>query len=214
MPELLNADPSDEVHQILAAVIEDEYPFLLKMEPRLDLRVVFATSDKEGEPAVRLHGYACYATIGNVPYPQRVRGAGDAVLTIDRREWDDMDAEDQVGLISHELAHLEFPDATITEKLFLPKKDLAERPVIAIRKHDWQLGGFRRVVDRHGEHAPEMKALAMLNASMRQGKFDFVREAETVAMPNQTAAAFQGANEKLRRTRKADVDEMFAQQTA
>ncbi len=217
MPELLIADENDDVHQILAAVIEDEYPFLLLMQPPLDLRVVFAIPDKEGDPAVRLHGYAVTAKIAKVPYDQRVRGAGDAVMTIDQAEWADMEDEDRSGEISHQLARLEFTDATLTDKLFLPKRDMAERPVIAIRKYDWSIAGFRRVVDRHGEHAPEMKALAMLNASMRQGKFDFVgepAEPTTVSFGAKDFVTAEEAGKKLRRTRKSEIDETFAAQTA
>ena len=57
------------------------------------------------------------------------------------------------------------------------KTDDAGRPRLKIRLHDWQLGGFAAVAERHGEHAPEVVEARKLAERFGQLLFDFAEGA-------------------------------------
>lgn len=171
--ELTQARQDHSIRSLLKKVIDAEYPYLNDMQPALDLRIVLATSDKAGMPAVKLHGYPCIATIGKIPYKQRIRGDGDAVLTIDAAEWNDLTPEEREATLAHELEHLEFPDMRRLGDAWVPKLDQHERPVIKIKLHDIVVGGFKKIIQRYGDAAPEKRALDWANTVLLQMTLPF-----------------------------------------
>ncbi len=106
--------------------------------------------NKDGEategPVLALHGYECAATIKITPLNQRVLKVPDAILTINWEQWDALTKGEKEALLDHELTHLVISrDAENT-----PRYDDLGRPLLRMRKHDWHLGGFLEVVERHG----------------------------------------------------------------
>ena len=145
----------ESVHALAKEIIERFHPDLKEKadKPGSGIRLcIFMASngDKEShEPAVKLHGYPCYATIGIIPYKQRVDKRADAEITIDESKWKDMPETQQRALLDHEITHLE---VVRDEDGFL-KTDDAGRPKLKMRLHDWQLGGFRVIAQRYGADA-------------------------------------------------------------
>lgn len=129
---------------------------------------VFAI-DPDG-PAIRLHGYACAATIKKVGYKQRVLGRADSEMTIDQAFCNDATDDQKDGLIDHELTHLEVIEDARTRII---KRDAAGRPRLAMRLHDWELGGFEDTARRYGKAAPEVKAAQAFKLRFGQLCFDF-----------------------------------------
>jgi len=185
--ELLPADPSHAVYGIIRKLMEADYDYLTKMQPQLDLRVVLAKSDKDGVPAVKLGGYPCIATIGIVPYKQRVRGAGDVVLTIDTAEWADLDEKEKEATIAHELEHLDFPGMRQIGEHLVPAQDKFERPIVSLKLHDIYVGGFARIVDKYGDSAIEKQAVDRINSRLRQMPLRFEDE-----LPEGITVSFNG----------------------
>ena len=190
--ELTQARQDHPIRALLKSVINSDYSYLNQMQPALDLRIVLATPDKPGIPAVKLHGYPCIATIGKVAYKDRIRGAGDAVLTIDTAEWNDLLPEERVATLAHELEHLDFPGMRQLGEHWVPKLDQAERPVIAIKLHDIVVGGFTKIVQQYGDHAIEKQSLDRANSAIRQMALPFDQEeseepADTVTFRTRTS---------------------------
>ncbi len=106
--------------------------------------------NKDGDategPVLALHGYECAATIRITTYAQRVLKIPDAILTINWEQWEGLTKGQKEALLDHELTHLVISrDAENT-----PRYDDLGRPLLRMRKHDWHLGGFLEVVERHG----------------------------------------------------------------
>lgn len=79
--ELANAT----VHEMAREIMEAFHP-KLRMPDQTYVRLcIFMASngDDEEGPAVKIHGYPCYATIKPIPYKQRVDKRADAEITID-----------------------------------------------------------------------------------------------------------------------------------
>lgn len=141
---------SHEAFSLISDTISKHYPDLEKHE--VTVGVLLAFSDGE-TPAVKLHGYACAATIKITPYVQRVQGIEDAVITLDGALWAGMTDERKAALIDHELMHLEvqFDDEG------LAKSDDLGRPKLKMRLHDVQAGWFVEIARRHGEASFEVE---------------------------------------------------------
>ena len=112
--------------------------------------LVFAEPDPEKEGSVLSHGgYTAAALAVKTTASERRHGAPDCEIQIDRWTWERIGEASRAALIDHELTH------------FVPKKDKDDvqildkrlRPVIELRRHDFQIGGFDEVVSRHGDAA-------------------------------------------------------------
>ncbi len=116
---------------------------------------------------VKLHGYPCAATVKIVGLEQRVLGVEDALLEIDARAWADLTDESRDALIDHELHHL-VPQFDKDGDL---KSDDHGRPVLKMRLHTWQLGGFDVIAGRHGPAALEVQAFRAVSTAFHQQLF-------------------------------------------
>lgn len=158
------------VMELVAAVIDQTFPHLKELGVAVDVLVAHAARDKEGRPkgpAVKLHGVACLATIQVTSLKDRVAGLGDCRIVLDADRWDDLDDARRRALIDHELTHL-VPQLDAEGG---PKTDDAFRPCLKLRTHDFDLGGFWSVVERHKAAAPEGAAYAELHRGMTQRVF-------------------------------------------
>jgi len=132
--------------------------------------------------SLTLHGYACAGIVSIVPYKWRVLGAPDAVIRLDKPAWDYYDAMERRALVDHELTHLMVRttdgglltwDGDAGAWLGMVKLDLAGRPMLTMRRHDWQLGGFREVVKRYGRSALESQAARVFRDRGGQYAWEF-----------------------------------------
>lgn len=164
MPLYENVD--NEVTDRITRLIEDHHPHLLEAE--VDVRALMATPKEKEGPPVKLHGYPCLATIKKVGLSERVQGLGDALITIDKLQWDAMSDVQRDALIDHELTHL-----MVKMKGKTVQRDDAGRPKLEMALHDWQLGGFAEISARYGIDAPEVRAVQVASDSFGQLFWNF-----------------------------------------
>lgn len=128
-------------------------------KPVLDARVkidfVWAFSDKDddGNPtndALKKNGVKALGMARKIPLKDRVLGRGDAEITIDGDWWKEANEKEQAALLDHELHHLSLK----IDKRGLVHDDIG-RPVIILRKHDFEFGWFNIIAQRHGQYSQE-----------------------------------------------------------
>jgi hypothetical protein len=128
-------------------------------KPLLDCRVkvdyIFAWCEKEGGVAIRYHGAQALGLCRRLSLKHRVMGRGDAEILVDGEWWMKASKAERRALLDHELHHIE-----VNTK----KTDAAGRPVLRLRKHDVEIGWFKIVAERHGQHSIErMQARMMMD---------------------------------------------------
>jgi len=145
----------DKTKRLVTQVRNEHHPGLRDNALTIDVLMVADIDEESGEvsPALKAHGYPAAATIAIVPLNRRALGQADALLTIDTATWQGLGAAEQTALVDHELTHLQ-----IKRRDNAVVRDDLGRPKLAMRLHDWQLGGFVDVARRHGESAIEVRA--------------------------------------------------------
>ncbi len=155
---------------LVDAVLRSTFPHLAAAELVIDVMTAHAAVDKDGNPtgvAIKLHGVPCLATIKVRNLKDRVAGFGDVLLLLDGDRWPDLSKSQQEGLIDHELEHVVLKlDASGGVVL-----DDAGRPVVKLKQHDFDLGGFWATVERRKESAPESANHDEIARGFRQREF-------------------------------------------
>ncbi len=172
-------DPPD-VGEVVNRMVEKYHGGLFDADVKIDILGAWAATDMNGDTeavALKLHGYPAQATIAVVSYKNRVLGGGDALLTVDVENWEELSADERDALIDHELEHLQLK----TDKDGLLMRDDLERPKIQIRRHDHSFGWFDSVARRHGAASIEIKQLREFNDQHEQLWLPFESECEAVA---------------------------------
>lgn len=82
----------------------------------------------------------------------RALGRGDAEISLDGHWWERHSEPEQRALLDHELHHL----TPKIDKRGMVTDDLG-RPVIVMRKHDFEVGWFHVIAERHGIASGEHK---------------------------------------------------------
>lgn len=123
---------------------------LLDRKVRVDLVMAYGERDPESgklmSDAIKHHGVRALGVCKKISLKDRCKGMGDAEVLLDGDWWDEDATEKQKrALLDHELHHI----------LVLDDNDDLGRPVIKLRKHDFQFGWFKIIADRHGEHSQE-----------------------------------------------------------
>jgi hypothetical protein len=136
---------------------------------KVTIKALFAVNP-DGD-ALKHHGWPSAAVIKINSLKDRVEGKTDCTLTIDKEWWDGHDEQEHLALIDHELTHLEF--RTVSKKDQRVKLDDVGRPVMRIRQHDFQVGGFDEIVGRYGMAAEEAKIVIGVQRKWIQAGFDF-----------------------------------------
>jgi hypothetical protein len=140
--------------QLFLESVRDELePALTAAEVRVKL--MFAYSDPDDvKPALTHNGYPCAGIAKINSLKDRAEGKADGTVFVDHDQWRDWDEARRRAVCHHELHHFE-PQF---DKDGGRKTDDLGRPVLKIRKHDWQLGGFGIIVERHGDAAIEKES--------------------------------------------------------
>ena len=168
---------SDTERKLLRQVIKECYPDVDKAGVTFDLLFAFAEKDKYDQPkgpALKLHGVACAAIIKKTSVIDRVCGRRDVLIQIDGDAWLDRTIQEKTALLDHKLYHIQLVEHEETFAL-----DAAKRPVIGIRNHDFDIGGFHEVVGRRGRAALEAQYLS--EAVSHHGQLTFTFDEAGVA---------------------------------
>lgn len=122
------------------------------------------------EPVLMHGGYPAQAVCRITPIRDRALGVADVVIVVDRSNWLMLAGRQRDALIDHELNHIE---RVVDEDTELPKTDAVDRPKVRIRKHDFEIGVFAIIAERHGEASPEVRAVRQLLQATSQMAMDF-----------------------------------------
>lgn len=145
-------EPDDDLMGIVESLLKKNHPEL--HDAGVSVECLWALSSEPHAPAVKLHGYPCYAVIKVVSLVDRVMGCRDVRITIDQGQWEDLSLRQREALIDHELEHVVLVKDKRTGIL---KHDDLGRPKVRMKLHDWQLGGFHTIARRHKEAALEVR---------------------------------------------------------
>jgi hypothetical protein len=162
--------PPSEILAMTTDLVAANHPRLL------EAGVTVLIQMHESKAGLKLHGYPCIAVAKIIPEKDRVGsmvpGLPDARITIDSVEWTYLSEAGRLAVLDHELTHFEVvgkvesieepdpdkPDAFKKVLRFVAKLDNAGRPKLKMRLHSWNLGGFKEIVERHGDAAVEKRA--------------------------------------------------------
>lgn len=116
------------------------------------------TGEPKGPALTRAGGWPALAKVRIVSLRDRVAGVADVQILLDGDQWDEHSPERQDAILDHELEHIEVQrddDGHI-------KSDDCGRPKLRIKLHDFELGGFDVIIERHQEHAVELESARQL----------------------------------------------------
>lgn len=172
MPTYSSVD--DEVIDLVDRVMESQFPVLDTLEPEIDLKILFAYPTGNGH-AITKNGWPCLGLIKVVSTRDRAAGGPDVLLLIDGDRWPRLSPRRREALIAHELYHLEpqyrwDPDRKINVAVL----DDLKRPIVKIRKHDFELGGFEEIVARYGRDSVEQATLDAIIEKLFQKTMPFM----------------------------------------
>lgn len=162
-----------EVEDRVKALVSRYHADLEKAGVTFDLLFVADPEDEAGDkPMLSCHGVPALAIARIVPVKDRVKGCRDGEICIDQRRYEEMEPAQRDALLDHELQHFELKkkgDATVT--------DVAGRPGLRMRKHDYDFGWFEAVARRHGTSSIEVRQARTLGRV--QAFFPFFTEITT-----------------------------------
>lgn len=150
---------ADETVTNLAAELIAEFPTHESLtENRVRIDYVFAygerdevTGDVIGD-ALKHHGVKALGIAKKLSLKERGLGRGDAEICLDADWWVTAEHEERRALLDHELHHFAATS----------KRDEMGRPVLKMRKHDYDFGWFAVIAHRHGQHSQERKQAASM----------------------------------------------------
>lgn len=161
MPKTYEQAPPD-LHELVAKVMREHHPDLFGEGVTVDV-LMEAQRNSEGDllPSLKLRGYPCTATIKINGLKDRALEKADALMTVDACTWWRLDAAERAAVVDHELTHLQLVSDWVVNAdgtgQDVARRDDLGRPKIKMRLHDWQLGGFAKVAERHGNKALEVQ---------------------------------------------------------
>lgn len=150
-------------------------------------------------PCLKHQGYPAGAVVRITPLKDRALGIADATIVIDRAGWLALSQRQRDALVDHELTHLARKVDKETGEMVC---DALDRPMLKMRKHDYQLGFFDEVAARHGEASPEVRHARRLMEHSGQLYFDF--EARPPAAAKSNAEVKVDAAKRRRKPAAAD----------
>lgn len=146
MPNFRQAESEDQA--LLAAVLNRYHPDLAKHGVTVGLLAAAG--------GLALHGYPAAALVRVNALRLRVQGAPDCTVELCHESWQQRPEAERRAILDHELEHV----VILFEKDGKPKTDDAHRPKLRLKPHDFQIGGFKNVIERHRECALEARQIA------------------------------------------------------
>lgn len=134
-----------------------------------DVQIEILMAANDTGPAVSHGGYPASAVIKIMSLKDRAAGCKDARMIIDNAAWDEYSPKEREALVDHELYHL----VLATNDEGDVKRDDLDRPKLKIRKHDFQMGGWYSMCEKHGPNAIEGQSVAYVAAKLTQMEFDW-----------------------------------------
>jgi hypothetical protein len=117
----------------------------------LKIDYVFAYGERDDvteallQPAIKDKGREVQGICRKTNLKERALGHGDIEICLDGDWWETATTPQRLALLDHELHHVVVTDKT----------DDMERPIIKLREHDFEVGWFRVIAERHGRASGE-----------------------------------------------------------
>jgi len=172
------ARDSHEVHDMIGDLCEKYHGELNDTNVTIGVVFAFGTRSAKGKiltPALKHHGVPAAAIVKINSLKARVEGLPDATIFIDGDEWVDWTAERKHAVLDHELCHL----TVAHDKDDFVKSDDLGRPILKMRPHDFEVGWFREIANRHGEASLEVEQAKSLANPRGQLLFPWFDGAES-----------------------------------
>ncbi len=134
----------------------DSHKPLVESRARIDFVFACADLDEDGHPmadALKKNGIKALGITRKLGGKDRALGRGDAEIALDHYWWTQQASEEQQrALLDHELHHIA---VVLQKETGRARLDDMGRPVVRLRKHDFEFGWFSVIAARHGEHSIE-----------------------------------------------------------
>lgn len=118
----------------------------------IDFVFAYADTDDNGNPkgpALTKNGVKVGGICRKTSLKERALGHADAEISLDGDWWKDATEAQRRALLDHELHHIALDDDAKTDDL--------GRPIIKLRKHDYEFGWFNIIAQRHGADSGECR---------------------------------------------------------
>lgn len=172
--------PADQATMgLVREVLDNEYPQIAALVPALQIGALMVCSDKTGTPALAKGGYPAAGMIKVVPETDRAAGGPDVLMLLDGDRWPRWGDDKRYALVHHELHHVvpvKLRARGGDEPGYTCDLDSLDRPKVRLRKHDFEIGGFNLIVERHGDNALEWVAVVRVHEAFKQQTLPFVKE--------------------------------------
>lgn len=157
---------SIDLETAIESMVREYHPDLQQVR----IAALFQFDDESSEPTLMHNGYPAAAVVRITTLKERALGLADAVIIVDRAQWQSLTHMRHCALIDHELTHLARALDSETQQ---PMFDALGRPRLRMRRHDHQLGWFDEVAARHGQNSVEVLQAQQLVQSTYQLYFEF-----------------------------------------
>lgn len=148
---------------------------LREHEVRIDFLIAYPEVNADGfakGPAILHRGMKALGLCRVVNYRDRIKGLGDAEITLDGEYWDEATERERLALLDHELTHIELNSLGGDIE-----RDDAGRPKVRMKKHDFEVGWFHGVAARWKSSASEVRQARVLQEGhLKQVYFEFMDE--------------------------------------
>lgn len=144
------------VLKLATTLMQQFHTDLIDAGVKIDFLFAYPRYDEKDQPigdAIKHQGVKALGLAKKLGASDRAKGTGDAEIRIDWEWWKEVGEQEQRALLDHELHHL----SICKNKAGVIKTDDLGRPVIRLRKHDYQIGWFNVIAERHGVHSQERK---------------------------------------------------------
>lgn len=160
------------VHELTQAV-RQWHEELEKIGLTFSVLMVHETKNLDADeiliPALKHHGIAAYAKVRAMPLSLRAHGLGDVELLIDGDRWKRIGVSTRYAILDHELTHVDL----VHDDHGRLQRDDCGRPKVTMRQHDFQVGWFFEIAERHKRASVEVQQAHQLRDLAGQSLFDF-----------------------------------------
>ena len=163
------------VREQAAEIIKAHHPDLYNVGVKIEFVFGLASEDAEGNkkfPTITVNGYPANGKAKILGNLDRLLTGYDALVVLDGDKWTELSEEQQNALLDHEINHFTVKRNIKGEISY----DKANRPRLALRKHDVQFGWFKVVAERHGTDSAEVEQANQLFTAGANSFFAFVHE--------------------------------------
>jgi len=173
------ARPSHEVHSIASEIRDQYHAELDEVEVTVGIMFAYGTKSKNGKitsPALKHHGVKAAAIVKINGLKARAEGLPDATIFIDGDEWSKWSEDRRRAILDHEFYHLEVARGGEDDEVL---SDDLGRPKLKMRPHDFEVGWFMAIANRHGEASLEVEQAKSLANPRGQLLFPWFEGAES-----------------------------------